>query len=46
MIPRVGLNIGVGLVGVLTPALRVPVAIDGDGTTVGMGFEIGYSVTM
>jgi hypothetical protein len=46
MIPRLGLNIGVGLVGVLTPALRVPVAIDGDGTTVGMGFEIGYSVTM
>jgi hypothetical protein len=46
IIPRLGLNIGVGLVGVLTPALRVPVAIDADGTTVGMGFEIGYSVTM
>lgn len=46
IIPRMGLNVGVGLVGVLTPALRVPIIIDGDGTTVGMGFEVGYSVTL
>lgn len=46
IVPRVGLNVGVGLVGVLTPALRVPIIIDGDGTTIGMGFEVGYSVTL
>lgn len=46
IIPRVGINVGVGLVGVLTPALRVPIIIDADGTLVGMGFEVGYSVIL
>jgi hypothetical protein len=45
LIPRVGLNIGVGLVGLLTPAVSVPILFDGDGTTAGLGFEVGYSVT-
>jgi hypothetical protein len=45
LIPRVGLNIGVGLVGLLTPAISVPILFDADGTTAGLGFQVGYAVT-
>lgn len=44
LIPRVGLNIGVGRSGVLSPAARVPILVDSDGTTAGFGFEAGYTV--
>lgn len=44
MIPRVGLNIGLTRTGVLTPAVRVPILIDADGTTAGIGFDAAYTV--
>lgn len=43
-IPRVGLNVGIDLVGVVTPSLKMPILIDNDGTSAGLGFEVGYSV--
>jgi hypothetical protein len=44
IIPRVGLNIGLDLVGVVTPSLKMPILIDNDGTSAGLGLEVGYSV--
>jgi hypothetical protein len=44
IIPRVGLNIGIDLVGVVTPSLKMPILIDNDGTSAGLGLEVGYSV--
>lgn len=43
-IPRVGLNIGIDLVGIVTPSLKMPILIDNDGTSAGLGLEVGYSV--
>jgi hypothetical protein len=43
-IPRVGLNVGIDLVGVVTPSLKMPILIDNDGTSAGLGFEVAYSV--
>jgi opacity protein-like surface antigen len=43
-IPRVGLNIGIDLVGVVTPSVKMPILIDNDGTSAGLGLEVGYSV--
>jgi len=43
-IPRVGLNVGIDLVGIVTPSLKMPILIDNDGTSVGLGFEVAYSV--
>jgi opacity protein-like surface antigen len=42
-IPRVGLNLGIDLVGIVTPSLKMPILIDNDGTSAGLGFEVGYS---
>lgn len=44
IIPRVGLNVGIDLVGVVTPSLKLPILIDNDGTSAGLGLEVGYSV--
>jgi hypothetical protein len=44
IIPRVGLNVGIDLVGVVTPSLKMPILIDNDGTSAGLGLEVGYSV--
>lgn len=43
-IPRVGLNVGLDLVGIFTPSLKMPILIDNDGTSAGLGLELGYSV--
>lgn len=44
LIPRTGLNIVFTTHGVLTPAVRVPILIDEDGTTVQVGATLGYTV--
>lgn len=43
IIPRAGLNVGLGLVGLVTPSVRMPILIDNDGTSAGLGLELGYS---
>lgn len=44
MIPRVGINTSITLHGVLSPSVSLPIIIDADGTTVGFGFDVGYTV--
>jgi hypothetical protein len=44
LIPRFGFNIVFTEHGVLTPAVRVPILIDSDGTTVQVGTTLNYSV--
>lgn len=44
LIPRTGLNIVFTSHGVLTPAVRVPILFDEDGTTVQVGATLGYTV--
>ena len=51
LIPRVGLNIGIGRSGILTPAARVPILLgvgtvdedDGFEASVEVGLEVGYT---
>jgi hypothetical protein len=44
LIPKVGLNVGLDVVGIITPSLKMPILIDNDGTSAGLGLELGYSV--
>jgi hypothetical protein len=43
IVPRGGLNVGLGLIGLVTPSVRLPILIDNDGTSAGLGLELGYS---
>jgi hypothetical protein len=43
IVPRGGLNVGLGIVGLITPSVRMPILIDNDGTSLGLGMELGYS---
>ena len=44
MIPRVGLEIELIQHGILHPSIRMPIIIDSEGTTVGVGGAIAYTV--